>query len=472
MSFELSILEISKNTEGELLRTADEDSSVESFSIDTRTFKKGDCFIALKGTNFNGHDFISNALRKGAVGIIYDEDIPSDVFSINKNVFFIKVSDAYKAIAQLARYKRKKMNFPVLAITGSSGKTTVKELVAEFLSSRYSIYKSYLNQNNVLGLSLNILNCSCEYEFAVFELGISKFAEMDVLLDILKPDHGLITNIGFTHIEYLKQESSVFQEKIKLFKSLDSNAMAFYSLDNIYAGNVKKEYSKSLSLKTFGLLNKNDYWANIKKVGCFFTELDFWGKFEISTSLLGKHNAYNIIAAISVAIEFGIDLENCKNVLSEFKPIKGRMDYYSFGDVDIIDDSYNSNPVALRLALEFLSSCGANKLKIAVLGDMLELGIFAQKAHFDAGVFASGLDIDCFICYGDKMGFFIEALLANGVLKNKVHYLTADIVTDVLYKLLGPDIKKALLLFKASRSMRIDLVLEQFKENISKKNAV
>ena len=461
MSFELTTAEIAKNTPGGILAAAGEDLPVKIFSIDTRSIKKGDCFIAFKGADFNGHDFIPDALNKGARGVIYDEDIPDNLLHSSRNNFFIRVPDTYQAVIDLAKYKRGKINFPVLAVTGSTGKTTVKELSAGLLNARYSTYKNYLNQNNILGLSLNILNCSSEYEFAVFELGISKFTEMDVLLDILKPDHGLITNIYPVHTEYLEQEDKIFREKIKLFKNLNSSSLAFYSLDNTYAAEVEKEYSKSLNLKTFGLISKNDYWAEIKSIGLLKTELAIGGKFEISVPLLGKQNACNIIAAVAVAVELGVDLEDCKKALSDFNPLPGRMCHYSFGDIDIIDDSYNSNPAALRAALEFISSLNYEGLKIAIISDMLELGPFAQKAHFDAGVFASVLNIDYFLCYGNEVKYVVEGLLENGVSKKRIYYSDFGNMADILYQLAG---EKALLLFKASRNMGIDLVLNQFKE--------
>jgi len=472
MSFELTSAEIAENTPGGVLISANENLPVKNFSIDTRSIKEGDCFVAFKGADFNGHDFISDALKKGARGVICAEDIPDNLLHLNSNSFFIRVPDTYQAVIDLAKYKRGKINFPVLAVTGSSGKTTVKELTAELLNTRYSTYKNYLNQNNILGLSLNILNCSSEYEFAVFELGISKFAEMDNLLDILKPDHGLITNIYPVHTEYLGQEDKIFREKIKLFKNLNSSSLAFYSLDNTYGVEIEKEYFKSLNLKTFGLLSKNYYWAEIKNIGLLKTELAFKGKFEISTPLLGRQNACNTIAAMAVAVEFGVDLEDCRKVLSDFSPLPQRMCHYSFGDIDIIDDSYNSNPVALQAALEFISSLNYQGLKVAVISDMLELEPFSQKAHFDAGVFASELDIDYFLCYGNEVKYFVEGLLENGVSEKKIYYSDSENMADVLYQLLGVNLKKALLLFKASRNMKIDLVLKQFKEKISERNAL
>jgi len=351
------------------------------FSIDSRTIQPGEIFIALKGLNFDGHSFIDEAVSKGAQGVIYQDDSAiSDLKKSGRSSLF-KVSDSYDFIYQLARYKRSKFRFPIIAVTGSNGKTTVKELTAAFLNSKFSTYKNYLNQNNILGLSLNILNCNIDYDYAVFEIGISREGEMDMLLDVLKPDHGLITNISSTHLEFLKNEENVFNEKIKLFEFLKKGALALYSKDQNCFKNLNSRVGAGLRFKTFGFKEDNDCWLRVDKVHVDGLKLNYRGNLSLSSNLLGYKNGFNISAAILIAMEFGVGLDSIARVLSEFKPLSGRMSYEKFFNVDIIDDSYNSSPQALAAALDFISSLNYSGLKFAVLSDMSELGRVSEKKH-------------------------------------------------------------------------------------------
>ncbi len=461
MSFEFSVAEIAKVSGGNLLAES-EVNKIGSFSIDTRTIKKGDCFLALKGSRLNGHDFIPEALAKGCCGVIFQDEIDYQSFK-NKKAFFLKVKDINKSISLLAKYKRLKFNFPILAISGSNGKTTVKELAAEFLGKRYLTYKNILNQNNILGLSLNILNCSSGYGFGVFEIGISQNNEMDILLGILKPNHALITNISSSHTEFLKDETGVFLEKIKLFKFLDDFSLGFYSLDEKFFNNLKIEDFKCRNFKTFGFKKENDYFVCIKSISLDGIEFSISDKLKVRSNLLGKHSAYNIAAAVAVALAFGVDEEDILDVLSCYKSQVMRMNHFSLPGFDIIDDSCNSNPASLKSVLEFISNINYEGIKIAVLGDMLELGEKSKEFHRDAGYEAAGLDIDYFFCYGDWMSFFTQALKEKNIPQNKFLYSSLENIQNELLSSLEYN-KKTLLLFKASRKMRADLILNKVKE--------
>ncbi|MDP8216398.1 MAG: UDP-N-acetylmuramoyl-tripeptide--D-alanyl-D-alanine ligase [Candidatus Kaelpia imicola] len=436
------------------------------FSIDSRTIQPGEIFITLKGASFDGHDFIEEAVLKGARGVVYQDNSAIGDLRKNDRLSFFKVNDSYNFIYQLARYKRIKFKFPIIAVTGSNGKTTVKELTAAFLNSKFSTYRNYLNQNNLLGLSLNILNCNFDYDYAIFEIGISKKGEMDILLDILKPDHGLITNISSAHLEFLRNEENVFNEKVKLFEFLKKGGFAFYSKDQDCFKSLDNRIEAGLRFKTFGLKEDNDCWLRVDKVNIDGLKLNYRDSFSLNSNLLGYKNGFNISAAISVATELGIDLDSIAGVLSEFKPLNGRMNYEKFSNIDIIDDSYNSNPQALAVALEFISSLDYSGLKIAVLSDMSELGRVSDKKHLEAGIFAANLDIDYYFCCGSNIKHFVQGLKSRGFPEERILFLDQQSLVKNLATIIKNSKESSMLFFKASHGMHIDDIIKKVKERI------
>jgi len=424
MSVNLEIDEIVKACNGNLIvGGAEEHVRIKRFSIDSRDEEGFDCFIALKGRKFDGHNFIQEAIDKGAKVIVFQKDL----LRINpynyQGIFLIEVNDSYQAIYNLARYKRKKFKFPILGITGSVAKTTVKEICAQLLSLKYDTYRNYLNQNNLLGLSLNILNCDRQYEMGVFELGVSQPGEMDILIDILSPHHGLITNIGPSHLKFLTSEEKVFEEKSKLFQRLPPSGFGFYSQDDKYLARLQ-HWELPLNFVTFGFLSQNKYWAKPVYLGLDGSEAILWNGEKIKISLLGYHNIFNVLAGIAVGLEFSVPWDVISDVLLRLKPLPGRLQYYSWGKIHIIDDSYNSNPLSLRKALEFLSQVEFSGFKIAVLGDMLELGKDSDGLHFQAGEYARNLNIHKFLCYGPHMENFVRGV------GNKAEYCNQEEIID------------------------------------------
>ncbi len=457
MSVDLEIDEIVKTCNGNLIAGGAEGyARIKRFSIDSRDEGGFDCFIALKGRKFDGHNFIPEAIVKGAKVIIFQKGLLPQLSLNYKNIFFIEVSDSYQAIYNLARYKRKKFKFPILGITGSTAKTTVKEICAQLLSLKYDTFRNYLNQNNLLGLSLNILNCGRQYEMGVFELGISQPGEMDMLIDILSPHHGLITNIGPSHLEFLTSEEKVFEEKSKLFQRLPPYGFGFYSQDDKYLARLER-WELPLNFVTFGFLSQNKYWTKPVYLGLDGSEAILWNGERIRISLLGYHNIFNVLAGIAVSLEFGVPWQAILDILPRLKPLPGRFQYYSWGKIHIIDDSYNSNPLSLRKALEFLSQVEFPGFKIVVLGDMLELGEDSDRLHFQSGEYARNLDIHKFLCYGPHMENFARAA------GEKAEHCSQE---EIIEKVLQFCTQRVLILFKASRGMKIEEIIQELKERV------
>ena len=458
MSVDLKIDEVVNACGGSLI-TGGEATHITRFSVDSRDKEKIDCFVALKGRKFDGHNFIPEAIDKGAKVIVFQKGLLKIEPYNYQGIFFIEVNDSYQALYSLARYKRKKFQFPILGITGTTAKTTVKELCAQFLSLKYDCFKNYLNQNNLLGLSLNILNCDHQYEFGVFELGISQPGEMDLLLDILCPDHGLITNIGPGHLEFLYSERKVFEEKVRLFQRLPAGGFGFYSRDDKYLAEIDN-WTLPLNFITFGLSPQNKYWANPVRIDMDGSEMVLWNGEKIRIPLLGVHNVINVLAAIACALEFSVPREAILETTIQIKPLPGRFKYYSLGKIHMIDDSYNSNPLSLRKALQFLSQVNFSGFKIAVLGDMLELGEDADNLHFQLGEFARDLDIHKFFCYGHHMDSFVQAIGEKAEFRSQ-----NDIVEEIL-QLFGRGIEM-LILFKASRGMQVERIIQEIRERMA-----
>lgn len=456
MWVDFKIDEVLNACEGRLI-TGGKETCISRFSIDSREEEKFDCFIALKGRKFDGHHFIPEAIDKGAKVIIFQKGLLKIEPSQYPGIFFIEVNDSYQAVYNLARYKRRKFQFPILGITGSTAKTTVKELCARFLSLRYDCVKNYLNQNNLLGLSLNILNCDRQYEFGIFELGISKPGEMDLLLDILSPHHGLITNIGPSHLEFLYSEEKVFEEKAKLFERLPPENFGFYSRDDRFLVRFDNS-SLSLNFITFGFSKSNKYWAQLLKIGIDGSEVMLWNGRKVKIPLLGSHNAFNILAAMAVALEFSVPEESVLETISHLEAQPGRFQHYRLGKIHVLDDSYNSNPLSLRKALEFLSQVEFQGLKIAVLGDMLELGENSAELHFRLGKYARDLNIHKFFCYGEEMKNFVHAV------GDRAEFCFRD---EIAGKVLQFYNRESIVLFKASRGMQVERIIQEIKEKIA-----
>lgn len=297
---------------------------VQDISIDTRTLKKGDLFIPIKGPNFDGHDYIDQAKNKGAK--------------------ILDVKDGKKALQDLAKKHRDKFKIPIIGITGSCGKTTTKDMLASILSQKYPTLKNEENLNNEFGVPLTLLKLRKKHKAAVIEMAIQKPGDMDELVEIVRPTHAIVTNIGEAHIKYFKTKENIAKEKNKIYN-----------------------FAEHKQLKP----------ADIKG---------------IKLPIPGKHNLYNAAAAAAMAKGLGCTKKQIKKGLESFKPSSKRMEIIKKNGITIINDTYNANPQSMKAAIETLSEFKGRK--IAVLGDMLELGRITKKAHKEIEKFAKSKKID------------------------------------------------------------------------------
>jgi len=412
-----------------------------SIQTDTRKLAAGDLFFALKGPNFNGNKFAKQALKSGAAFAIIDEDIDF----VDERL--IKVNDSLKALQQLAKHHRQQFTIPFIAITGSNGKTTTKELIHEVLSSTYKTYTTKGNLNNHIGIPITILSVKKDAQIAVIEMGANHQKEIEGYCEYTMPTHGIITNVGKAHLEGFGGEEGVRKGKGELYDYLRThNGTAFIFTDYDYL----KEMSKGIpEIKTYGtsdativgtINNNNNEFLQV-------TMLKGTGIKEIKTNLIGGYNLPNVLAAIAVGEYFDVPEEKIKSSLENYIPSNSRSQLIVKDGNKIILDAYNANPTSMKAAIENFSKI-ENDQKILLLGGMMELGNESIQEHEAIVKLIAG--------YNWK-----DVVLVGGDF-NKIRHPFINFATSTEAKewLKQQHFKNAILLIKGSRSMQMEKVLE------------
>ena len=372
--------------------------------LDSRLLQKDYIFIATKGEKVDGHKFIPSVFEKGALAVIC-ETIPETITGP-----CILVQDSFKALKQVAMFYRQQLDLKVIGITGSVGKTSTKEFVAGVLSAKYNVWKTQGNFNNEIGLPLTVLQLREEHEIAVLEMGISDFGEMHRLSEIAKPDICVLTNIGQCHLEYLSDRDGVLKAKTEIFDFMNPEGTIFVNGDDDKLITLKEKWQDKLV--TFGRGKSNDVYAeNEVSMGLLGSRVDIQGKVNISEvqiSLPGEHMVLNALAAGAVADLLGLTKDEIKEGMKKVESVSGRSNIISFKDFVLIDDCYNANPVSMKAAVDLLQS--ANGIKVAILGDMFELGEEEEKLHYEVGQYTAG-KVDILICIGNLAKYIYEGAI-------------------------------------------------------------
>ncbi|MCW8849478.1 MAG: UDP-N-acetylmuramoyl-tripeptide--D-alanyl-D-alanine ligase [Melioribacteraceae bacterium] len=421
--------------------------SVTSVSIDTRTLKKNSIYVAIKGLNFDGHDFVEDALKKGAKAIIVSNRKLSKFENVT--VPIISVKNTLEAYGVLAGIWRNKHNAKVISITGSNGKTTTKEILAHLLEVKYKVHKTYLNNNNQIGVPLTILSAPDNTEFIILEHGTNHFGEIKFTAKIAQPDLALITNIGNSHIQYLESKEKILEEKIQLFNHIKMDGTVFINSDDPLLKSRKKNYKNS---DTYGFKGKVDIKGKIVK-GKASAKLEISGigkTFAVSVPLLGEANLKNYLSAVSIAAKCGLTKKDIIHQSKTLTAIKGRVVESVYKDYTIIDDTYNSNPESVKSAIKFLQEYKLRKNKILVIGDMLELGKRSTELHKDIASYIDSSKVDELYTIGKKAKLLFEN---THKIKIKKHFTNRGALISFLndYK-----INDSIILFKGSRGMRME----------------
>ncbi len=451
----LKINEVLKATQGKLIH-AKRGLVLKGFSIDTRTIKHGEIFIAIKGDNFDGHTFIPEAVKKGASCIIKDtRHLPAGRqgrAQDTNRISYIGVKDTTRALADIALYVRKKFNFPVIAISGSNGKTTTKEMIAWVLSEKFNVLKNAGTLNNHIGLPLTLLKANAGIDIAVLELGANHFNEIKNLVKICLPNIGVITNIGPSHLEYFGDLTGVFREKYSLIKNLEEYGIGILNNDDFLLRREILKKNKHSFIFSFGIRNRSDFFAHSMRYSAGKTEF-FVHKQKFVLNTWGGYNIYNAMIAIVAARIFGLSYGDIAKRIDSFDFPQGRLKIIKSKEVTFIDDTYNSNPLSLKAALDTLGKINPKGRKIVVMGDMLELGHHKEILHRKAGHQAAQV-CDIFIGVGPLSKFAADAARTYGTLQ-VFTCATSREANGLLFNKIALN-KDDLVLVKGSRGMKME----------------
>ncbi len=458
MSQFFSLEEILQITRGKLIGKASSSAILpEKISIDSRTLRKGDLFLALKGPRFDGHNFLKDCWKKGGSGAIVLEDITSP----SPNFFLIQVRDTLQALEELARFHQRRLSPLLVGVTGSSGKTTVKEMIWQILSQKYLTLKSPGNFNNQIGAALSLLKLSPHHRFAVLEMGMNHAGEIAHLAGLIEPTIGVIVNIQRAHFGFLGGLEEIKEAKAELIDYLNTRKESWLVLNADDPWTPELERRARSRLMSFGIVREAGVRAS--KIRWDESRLDFqlsYGqrKQVIHLPLPGKYNLANVLAASAVALILGLSLEDIAQALSEFQPLPHHFQIQMQGGFRIVDDSYNANPDSMREALDLFKTT-RGKRKIAILGDMLELGEKSSLFHREVGQHLARLGMDAVFTFGDLARGVAKEARKRGVDDSFSFDDKGELVEELFHYLREGDC----LLIKASRGMRMEEVVEKLR---------
>ena len=451
----LTIKELILASEGQLVSKCNEETIVSNIVIDSRKAGKDSAFVAIVGENLDGHNFINLAINQGCKTIIKNKNNNVDIE--NKEVNVIEVSDTEIALGDIAKFYKNKFKIPFIAVTGSVGKTTTRDMVYSTISAKYNSLKNVGNLNNQFGVPLTLFNLNKEHECAVIEMGMSGFNEIEYLANIVNPQIGIISNIGYSHVEHLGSRDGIFKAKMEVATNFDENSLLIVNGDDDCLKTLK---TKDLvyKLRTFGFDKDNDIYCESYEMDeesiNFVADIN-GKKEEFFIPTVGKHNIYNAMAAILVGLNLNMTIEEIKDGLKDFQCTKNRLDIIKKDKLTIIDSVYNASIDSMSAALNILGRY--ENRRVAILGDMFEMGEFAEFGHRQVGKAALG-NIDIMIAIGKDSEFIVKELKENNMNENNLyHFETKEEAIENLDNIIKDD---DVILVKASRGMNLEKVVE------------
>lgn len=453
----LTTEEILTATGGSLL-SGDKDKVITGISTNSREIGEGELFIPLVGEKFDGHEFIQAAFELGAAAVLTQKNTEP---LIDKTI--IRVSDTKRALGDIARFYKSKHNVPTVAVTGSVGKTTTKDMLYAVLAQKYNTLKTLANYNNDIGLPWTIFRLEPQHEAAVLEMGMNHFGEIDYLASIGNPDVAVITNIGESHIENLGSREGIFKAKMEMANRFTKDNTLIVNGDDDFLSTVKGrgEYK----VVYYGINNpENDVYAkdieNKGLGGISFTAVADGKEYKAELSVPGVHNVYNALAAICVGREFGVPMDKILEGIRTFEPTAQRLAIENYNGITIINDCYNASPDSIKAALNVLKDTKADR-RVAILGDVLEMGDYAEEAHYKLGEAVKNAGVDLLITAGENMKHLARGAKEAGV--NEIHAFDKTLEVCAFVK---DAIKKGdAVLIKASHGMRFNEVYDAIKED-------
>lgn len=433
---------------------------IKGISIDSRTVREGELFIAIRGDRFDGHTFVADALNKGAWGALVERDALEKGYAVMgglRNV--IPVENTLIALQEMSMIHRKKFPVLLIGVTGSNGKTTTKEMLASILRQTGPVLKTEGNLNNHIGVPLMLLRLEERHKFAIIEMGMSGLGEIEALTRLAQPSVGVITNIGPAHLQFLGDTGAVAQAKGELLQMMRTDGTAVLNADDRYYTALKARYEGRVL--TFGIEQHADVRAKDIRLERDHTDLTLCFD-DRSTAVrlrtVGRHNVANALAAAAAALAAALPLDVVRTGLEEFRPVAMRSELKDVNGRTILADYYNANPASVKAALETLASLKGGGRAVAVLGDMLELGPEAAALHREIGQTAARLGIDALICVGPLSRNIAEGAAAGGMPRGRIFEAATTAQAAVL---LGEQTREGdTVLVKGSRGMKMERVLE------------
>ena len=428
---------------------------IQDVVTDSRQVTPGCAFIAIKGENFDGNDYVQAALEAGATIVVTSR--PSE------DSRCVVVEDTLEAYAKMAENYRERFSPICVGITGSVGKTNTKDMVGAIFSRFGKTLKSPGNRNNEIGLPETVLKLESDTKLAVFEMGMSNLGEISRLSKIAKPQGAIITCIGVSHIESLGSRENILKAKLEIMDGLQEDGFLVLNADDDMLMGVKN----SLPCKTvwFGIDHLDSDVVAIDVI-CDQIPSEFkivdkeYGTFQASIPCSGIHAVRDALSAYALATRLGLNPAICAEALSDYSPSGMRQRFQEHNGITVIEDCYNANPDSMNASLEMLANLPCNGIKVAVLGDMLELGEISQKAHQELGSKVAALDIDLLLCCGEQTKWTVQSALDGGVTA-AIHFDNKLEIADYLKKSTS---KGDMILFKASRGIALEEVMELFYE--------
>lgn len=426
------------------------DGAVGYISTDSRDIPEGCLFVALEGENFDGHNYVAQALEKGAAAALVHKavDAPMERLILCKNT--------QDALIQIGGLYRSKFNLKIVGVTGSVGKTTTKDMIACVVGAAYKTLKTEGNHNNEIGVPKTLFQLTQEHEAAVIELGMSALGDIAKLCDAVRPCMGVITNIGVSHIEHLGSRENILRAKLELADGLPGGAPLILCGDNDLLQGVTRP---ELEVLFYGTQNPDFevFGRNIQlgqEHSCF--EIVYQGQvYPVRLPATGHHNVLNALAAFTVGQRLGISPEVCVQALANYVPSGMRQRITKHQDITVVEDCYNASPDSMRAALSTLAAMQAQGRKVAVLADMLELGEISRQSHFEVGQLAAKC-CDALYCWGTQADFYAQGARESG-LKEVYHFTEKPELAKALEAEKMPG---SLLWFKASRGMKLEDVIK------------
>ena len=440
---------------GATLSSGDGPAVINKISTDSRTIKPGELFVALHGENFEGHDFVEASAKAGATGALVDLNWAG---SVPNNFVLLRATDTLQAYQTLAANYRRSLAVKVLAITGSNGKTSTKDFAASVLARKFRVTKTEGNFNNHVGLPRTILEATSGDEIAVWELGMNHPGEITALAKIAAPDAAIITNIGVAHIEFMGSREAIAMEKGALAEAIEPEGTVILNADDPFTQGIATRTRARVVLAgtTAGAVQAIEIRQSAD--GSEFTIVEGAHRCRAQLPVAGSHMVQNALLAVAAGRAFGLSIEECAAGLAAAPLTKARLQIKEIGGVQFLDDSYNANPDSMKAALRTLVELDADGKRIAVLGEMRELGSESERGHREVGETAATLEVNQLITIGDTAELIAQAARTAGLQKVLSARSTAEAA-----KLLGEIAEPGdLVLIKGSRAARTEEVIEKF----------